>query len=237
MVKVSKFLIVSLLCLFVCVSIASADSWWYGTAGDHDWSNVANWVVEGVPTSSSVVNVAASDSTYALRPIINVTAAALDIHQAGHNASHWEPAVIDVVAGAAMTVTNWYIGNDATLGILNISGGQVDIGTFYVASGTAWPNTGGLAEVNLDGGELGVTTLDIGASGVIDITAGTLRLAGDATDLIAAYMLANKITAYNGQGTVVVTYDNTNTFVTATPEPATMLILGLGSLFLARRKK
>ena len=64
-------------------------------------------------------------------------------------------------------------------------------------------------------------------------------LAGDEEADIDAYIAAGLITGYDGAGTVEVSYDAgcDLTTVTAIPEPATMVLLGLGGLLSLRRRQ
>jgi hypothetical protein len=79
-------------------------------------------------------------------------------------------------------------------------------------------------------------------NGGMNITKGTLMLAGDKSETILGYVDSGLITAYGGMAGASVEYDydirNLDmTTVTAIPEPATVALLSLGALVMLRRRK
>lgn len=142
------------------------------------------------------------------------------------------------------TMDSWTLclGEAGGIGTLVNLGGTVKVYSewFNVA---AW---GGSAHVQADGGKIISEGLHMGAGGLIDITQGILMIHADYVtnpswgDVIGGWVNGGQLTAYNGDGTIVYDYDSTNpgyTTVWAVPEPATMLILGLGGLSIVRRRK
>jgi len=109
-------------------------------------------------------------------------------------------------------------------------------GSSLTLSPTATLRVGGggaaaTALINLDGGVIDVQgTLDLRSNGIIDITAGTLIVAG-------SYAPNANIIGYGGAGTVSYVEGGGVTTITAVPEPVTMMLLGLGGLSLIRRKR
>lgn len=116
-----------------------------------------------------------------------------------------------------------------TAGTLNMNGGVLNL----QASLTV--RDGGV--VNLGGGLLEATSLGLSATGSMDITAGMLELAGDASGTVDGYISSGQLTGYGSPGNVQYYWDGNTTSVWAIPEPATIVLLGLGGLFLMRRRK
>jgi hypothetical protein len=84
-----------------------------------------------------------------------------------------------------------------------------------------------------------------GSGGMMDIRAGTLVLNGNQMDYVLDLITAGLLTAYgtNGSGPDIqwqYDYNVRNpgkTTVSAIPEPATIILLGLGGLVLRHRKR
>lgn len=131
-------------------------------------------------------------------------------------------------------------------GTLTMTGGNIEVNDNLELARASGSGTGVL---NLDGGTIYMNghhndnNLKIndngGTGGLIDITEGTLEFEYDNTGDVQSAIDNGYITAYDGTGTVVNTYDaGTNlTTVTAVPEPATLSILGLSGLFMIRRRR
>jgi len=118
-------------------------------------------------------------------------------------------------------------------GTLNITGGESDdceiakygTGTLHMTGGTVnvtdnikLGQSGGSGRINLYGGTFynGNDNPVIGENSIIDITEGTLVLPGDATSPINDHILNGSITAYDGDGRVIATYDNGTNQTTVT---------------------
>jgi hypothetical protein len=85
-------------------------------------------------------------------------------------------------------------------------------GTITVARDLEMPDeAGSTAEVNLSGGTISLgDDLSMEEGGLLDITAGTMIIAGDAVSAVQGYIDNGWITAYGGNGTVQLDYDVTN---------------------------
>jgi hypothetical protein len=90
------------------------------------------------------------------------------------------------------------------------------------------------------GGNINMDVAGVGYA-KIDIMDGTLIVrGGDISANVAAWIAAGQLSAFGGAGNIIV--DTTTipggTMITAViPEPATMLIFGLGTLLISRKRK
>ncbi len=99
-------------------------------------------------------------------------------------------------------------------GAINMTGGSV------LALQMLIPYTAGsTGRLHLDGGRLELTssTFTINTGGLVDISGGTLIISGDVRTAISDYFDNGKITAFDGEGFLNVTYASSKTTVTARP--------------------
>jgi hypothetical protein len=124
----------------------------------------------------------------------------------------------EVNVGVGGTNAWTFVGVDAGLGIVRLNGGVFSAGILGIPRWYGAPSAGGI--VHVDGGEIHVTGLILGsggADGKVDITKGTLRVAGDARTTVSSYISSGHITAYgsNNPGAFSIVYDGLDTVVTA----------------------
>ncbi len=144
-----------------------------------------------------------------------------------------------------------YVGQSGD-GSLDMTGGEIKIGTYTFHEETGLTdgggplvigrNNGSTGEVHLGGGKITAHHLEMQWEGAttanpsLDMTGGTLILTDTAT--FYSYILAGYITALDGEGDFL--YDTTTipgqTIITV-PEPATMGLLALGGMYFVRRRR
>lgn len=236
------------LLLGVC-GTASAEYMWFSDA-DGLWSNTALWNPVGTPgtgTSAILDCGATSEIASGTSPSIwdlyvsswdgetstlNITggslttaySASLGCYQSADN------GVMNVSAGSTVTVGEHLRVGWTGSGTLNMNGGTIDVAQYLVVA-FPWASTAG-GHLNLNAGTITATNLAMDNSlGVIDISAGKLRLLGDWTSTLGDCVTAGSLKGYGGAGTVNMEIVSGYTEVTATiPEPATMILLSLGML-------
>lgn len=233
--------LLSLVLLLVLFDSASAIIFWDDGGADHLWSTIKNWSPDTIPTSIDPVSIDDPANTHCeIQDGITAQCETLRVGNSGFTTN------LDI-SGGSLSASGAYVGvdNSSGHGILNMSGGLFSTGSLQIGwSGTGTLNmTGGTIElsdslvipglagtgsVSLYGGTINASNLRItSASGSMDITVGTLILAGDDTKTIQTYIDNGWITAYGGQGTLHLDYNVTNegkTTLTATallnPNPA-----------------
>ena len=135
-----------------------------------------------------------------------------------------EQLQLGVAVGGSGTIN---IGDGATL----MHGGW---GTFVGMEGTGTINMTGTGSMFLWDGNNG--KIQMTGTGHINLEAGKIEQNGDLVSLYQSYVNNGWITGYGSSSNVNVALVGGWTIVTATvPEPATMILLGLGGLLLRKR--
>lgn len=255
---------VSVVCLavFLMASMVSASTVWNPagntvTPGSQAWGDADNWN-NGIPTAveKAVFNVtdaaecqvSGSFSDFQLVQgdngpggIIRILDGGILTTKVTWSAVGYNDVANTIVdAGGSMT-----FGQHAWIGFGAGSNGTLDVSGYVRVNGMlglGWNGGDGYVNVN-DGGVLDLHQLHgDGASSVkqnslLSINGtGQILLPGDATSLIANYAANGLITGNGVIGDVQVDVVNGNSIVTAVPEPATMLLIGLGGLLIRKRR-
>ncbi|MBI9017805.1 MAG: PEP-CTERM sorting domain-containing protein [Phycisphaerae bacterium] len=230
-----------------------------------NWGDAANWTneVPGVNDTKAVFNVnnaaecqitsaqtvkdlVQGDGGYG--SVIRITNSATFSTTGGWTGIGYNnTAHLIVETGAAMNIaghlwTGIYSGATSTIDISGLVsvGGNLGIGSINAVSAG-----GGAGTINvLDGGVLALDHWNgdgngsIQAGSLIDINGtGTITLQGDWVNSVDNYIANDRLAGNGIIGNVDATFTNGVTTITAVPEPLTMSLLGLGGMFIVRRRR
>lgn len=233
MINLKKTPVLIAFVLIACLAgAAQAEFVWTDLAGDHLWSNPANWNAGVVPDTSTWVKVDLSPGA-----IVTTDTICGNLHIGRHDG----PGSV-TVNGATLVVDNWLTlsrGGESSLTLnsgaimgpgddgenllfvighetgfsatFNMNGGLVKAtrgGGFQIGN-----NAGSIGHVNLDGGVVQCNTLTLdsdAASATMNITGGTVIIDGDEVADVQEYIDNGLISAYNGLGVLQLDYDISN---------------------------
>jgi hypothetical protein len=158
-------------------------------------------------------------STTTLRIVAGGSLTTTNFLMVGVDSPSIRSGIVDMTGGTVILGTgtrangHLYIAHSfaGTTGLLQISGGSIDVGgTFSIANGA-----GTTGHADLLGGTIITNSFQMAAGGEtadasMDIAQGTLIINGDQTALINTYIGNGWLTAYGGSGAVEVDYNVTN---------------------------
>jgi hypothetical protein len=243
--KVSEklaYLVLIVLVMSLVENAQAAWTTWTDAGADHLWTTATNWDNGTVPTSADNVvidmplpgpTVESQDCAARWIVIGQQIKGALTVDAGTLTASKYVlvgqsgEGTLDI-NGGDMTVfgNDLYVG-DKALGTINMTGGSLTIGRDFLIPRKAT----GTARVNLYYGVITVgrnfTMHTADGDGAMDIGAGTLIIDGNNVSAVQEYIDNGWITAYRGDGTFQLDYNDLNegkTTLTAThllePNPA-----------------
>ncbi len=214
-------LIFFVLVLSLAGNVQAQDATWTDAKGDHNWFTPENW--SEFPTGAHWAKI----RNGLPGPTIDSEGAVARRVHVGYG----EGGALTVDGGTLLIGSDdLRLGKNGGSGILNMISGSINIardldvgsgdpgivnmtgGTITVSRDLEMPDEpGSTAEVNLNGGTISLgDDLSMGAGGLLDISAGTLIVAGDAVSAVQGYIDNGWIIAYGGNGTVQLDYDVTN---------------------------
>jgi len=238
---------------------AMATAWTDAAPANHLWGTPGNWTGGGVPQSNNSISIRSMGGEYPLLdtgdyegftlgvqgldpadiPTLTITGGSLtlgnsttgEFFKLGHNADSY--GIINIHGGALTSVGKGLMGTLGE-GTLNMYGGEMYHGHLKVGARDAGV---GYARLNLYGGTFNCGGVALRGDSITNITEGKIVVLGiDKTADMAMHVTNGNLVAYGGAGDVLISYDGTNTIVTGIPEPMTIALLGLGGLFIRRRK-
>lgn len=207
---------------------------WTNGAGDNDWAASANWS-NGLPQSGDLalinpgtIGPVITEGVYGADGVnlgdSGTGQVTMEIEGGTLNVQSWYVLGFGSQTNAVLNINggflNLVLSESDTYGDLIVGAHNGGSGTINIASGNirarqllvGWYS--GSGTINLDGGMLELTqpanSIAITERGQINITKGTLLLSQDQTIACGEHIRLGRIKAYNGDGTILVDYNNLN---------------------------
>ncbi len=221
---------------------------------DRNYADYTRWVLSSYTTStvvSSIANAPVIDGTLLMQRTRVMGDTTVTIANGGvfdawsfQIGGYGGDGHIVVDAGGLMTigtVENNYVANNGPTG----SNGVLDInGTVFIASNGFGLYLGGTSsssfgQINI--GSTGVLDYDTSGGGGLTVNYGNIYMDDGATyvrngDWTGVDLLSTGDYSVNDGSWIEYNYDGSRTTMTVVPEPATLVLLGVGGLLLRRRR-
>ncbi len=229
---------------------ANAVTNWTGDGDGESWMDSLNWDA-GLSTIDDDAKINLGSSSVFINDGDDAMASVFTIGE------FWAPAQLTVKQGGTFA-NNWMvvtgIGNVVVEGTLNTGGIQivgtsrVDVKAGGVLQTSGWWQLGNDSRLTVSGSVNVNNPVDMitymvneiwaTPTSYVDILEGQMTFVGDQRATLQAGEANGWIKAYDGTGILNYEYaDGITTVTAAVPEPATIMLLSLGSFMFARRKK
>jgi len=229
--------------------VADNVSWTDADSHDHLWTSPGNWTV--LPADGDAAFICTPQAAAANGPMLNPDATVPGTGELSHTiVGHLTDGTANMtMTGGTLNTHYLLIGwHNPAVGCFKMSGGTINLDTMSIGthSGTGsftmtggqinatnnllipWvqnPDEPGCGHLDLHGGTLRTKNLTINNTGSIDITEGILIITGDQLTTVENYRQQGRISAFGGQGKVVTSLIDANTYVIAAPQDSVIFTI------------